>query len=417
MTYLHIITNQGLRASVRPDGKLRLEPDLLITEDVRQMVREHRDELVQEIAASVQVSIQALASIPALASGPAMSADNYCRLRDYIAQPGAAVLIGFRGAGTVVCVTPPSDMLPAGAVTLWLANGEREDYDTRMLRYPDGQPVADVGWSVVEPSTEDANTDPAQYAGQFLWVATDLDSFEDTDSRLGLEVDIDQVYRMLDAPYYAWLRSRMENARKAHGSGSLDDDAFETLRERFNIIHSWAIEHIGEDALSKAVRSTNLRTYVAPSPETYAACRKAQDDAWDAQVRQPAASAPSEALTGYAPQLQRLLATQGYAAIRSSVIGKVVVVVRDESVVVPSEWAKAVTFTMEEIGNLKGAGPEMMQQVYQVKRSFGGIAMPTSDSLARRVWPEDMPAGIPEASAGVGSTDEQAEQPAMGFAA
>ncbi len=389
---LRELHERGIVPALGAAGQLVLTPDELVTDDVAELVRKHRQAIVGELCAQANVAL--LEIMPATAFGPAISAQKYGKLRDYVGQACPVVLIGFRGAGTVVRVTPPNDVLPAGSVTLWLANGEREDYDTRMLRYEDGSPVADVTWDVVEPSAAEDNADGNETTGHFLWVATDLDSFEDTDSRLGQEVDIDQVYRMLDAPYYAWLRSRMEVARKAHASGSLDDDAFETLRERFNTVHSWAVAHIGEDALRRAVKSTNAKSYVAPSEETYAAYRIAQDDSWDAQVRQPSASAPSEALTGYAPELQRLLATQGFAAIRSSVIGKVVVVSRDESVVVPPEWAKAVTFTMDEIGLLKNAGPNMMQQVYEVKRRFGGTAMPTSDSLAHRVWPEEYPESI-----------------------
>ncbi len=381
------LRGHGISVSLDAAGRLALRPDELVTDEIQAELRPQRNAIIRELW--VECNAALLGSIPPVSSGPAMSAENYGRLRDYAGQACPVVLIGFRGAGTVVRVTPPNDVLPAGAVTLWLANGEREDYDTRMLRYPNGQPVADVAWSIAEPATEDANADADQYAGHFLWVATDLDSFEDTDSRLGIEVDIDQVYRLLDAPYYAWLRSRMENARKAHGSGSLDDEVFDTLRDRFNTIHTWAIEHLGEEALRAAIKSTNLKTYVAPSEETYAAYRTSQDAAWDAHERQRKASAPSDALTGYAPELQRLLATQGFAAIRSSVIGKVVVVTRDESVVVPPEWAKASTFGMDEIGHLRNAGPDMMNQVYQVKRRFGGTAMPTSDLLARRVWPED----------------------------
>jgi hypothetical protein len=43
------------------------------------------------------------------------------------------------------------------------------------------------------------------------------------------------------ATYYAWLRHRMENARKAHESGAVDDITFNTLREQFNVIHTWTL--------------------------------------------------------------------------------------------------------------------------------------------------------------------------------
>lgn len=116
----------------------------------------------------------------------------------------------------------------------------------------------------------------------FLWVATDLDSFEEFDPRYGYELDCSPVYRMLDATYYAWLRHRMENAKKAHAAGRMDDETFEVLRARFNTIHTWAVTHVGEDSLRKAVRTTNTKSYVPPSESTYAAYRRTWDDAWSA---------------------------------------------------------------------------------------------------------------------------------------
>ena len=183
MAHLDTLTKHGLGASVQPGGKLRLEPDWLITDDVRQFVREHREEIVQEITAS-----------------------------------SAAV-----GSST--------EIVP--------------DY-------------------------------------HILWVATDLDSFEENDPRYGYELNCEPVYRMLDGAYYAWLRHRMENAKKAHDTGRMDDETFEVLRARFNVIHTWAVQHIGEDTLRMAVRTTNVKTYVPPSEATYAAYRQTWDDAWSA---------------------------------------------------------------------------------------------------------------------------------------
>lgn len=104
MAYLDALTRQGLRASIQTGGRLRLEPDWLITDDIRRMIHEHREEIVQEITASS------------------------------------------------VAADPSEEIVP--------------DYS-------------------------------------LLWVATDLDSFEELDPRFGYELDCSPVYRMLDASYYA----------------------------------------------------------------------------------------------------------------------------------------------------------------------------------------------------------------------
>lgn len=240
---------------------------------------------------------------------------------------------------------------------------------------------------------------------QFLWVATDLDSFEEYDPRFGYELSCDPVYRMLDVTYYAWLRHRMENARKAHESGTLDDAAFNTLRERFNTIHVWAIRHIGEDALRRAIRTTNVRTYVPPSEQTFAAYRKTWDDAWDAYERRRAIPAHPAAPSDQAGKLQRLLDTQGYAGIRSGIIDDIVVFVRDDSVVVPPKWSGKVIFTMDELTLMVGSSPEAVKQIHEVKRVFGGKVVPTDESDSRLfVEPKGnvMPPSAPQLALGCG---------------
>jgi len=212
-----------------------------------------------------------------------------------------------------------------------------------------------------------------------LWVATDLDSFEEYDPRFGYELSCDPVYRMLDASYYSWLRHRMENVRRSYDASRLDDAAFNTLRERFNIIHTWAIRHIGEDALRRAIRTTNVKSYVPPSEQTLAAYRKTWDDAWDAHQRRQAAHSRSDQ-SEQASRLQHLLDTQGYAGIRSSIIDDVVVFVRDETVVVPAKWSGKVWFTMDELSLMIGSSPEAVKQIHEVKRMFGGRVVPTDES-------------------------------------
>ena len=283
MAYLETLTKHALRASIQPDGRIRLEPDWLITDSIRQIVREHREELVGDIRAS------------------AVSDD------------------------------PTEQIVPAYNI---------------------------------------------------LMVATDLDSWEADDPRFGYEVGGDPVYRMLDASYYAWLRHRMENARAAHRSRRLDDQTFETLRERFNIIHDWAVRHIGEEALRAAIRTTNMKSYVAPSEQTFTAYRQTWDNAWNAhQQRQAAHNKPNQ--FDQAHRLQHLLDTRGYAGIRSSIIDDIVVFARDDSVAPPAKWASKVVFTMDELTLMLGSSPEAIKQIHEVKRIFGGKVVPQDESDAK----------------------------------
>ena len=100
-----------------------------------------------------------------------------------------------------------------------------------------------------------------------LWVGTDLDRFESEPPHVFADdVVISGVcYRRLDAPYYAWLRSRVAAAKRARDAGRLPAASFETVRERFNAVHAWAVAHLGEDALVAAVRAFDPRTYEPPS--------------------------------------------------------------------------------------------------------------------------------------------------------
>ncbi len=242
----------------------------------------------------------------------------------------------------------------------------------------------------------DSSGDPPEVVPDyhFLWVATDLDSFEEFDPRFGYELDCEPVYRMLDAPYYAWLRHRMENARKSHKAGRLDAADFNTLRERFNMIHSWAVRHIGDDILRRAIRTTNVKSYVPPSEQTFAAYRKTWDDAWNAYQRNQAGNRPTQP-SDQSRRLQHLLDTQGYAGIRSSIIDDVVVFVRDDSIVVPDNWAAKIRFTMDELKLMIGSSPEAVKQIYEVKRVFGGKVVPNDDSPFDASRPVTSPAANP----------------------
>lgn len=80
------------------------------------------------------------------------------------------------------------------------------------------------------------------------------------------DITIDGLpYRRLDPAYYAWLRSRMEKARKAHQAGKLDEPSFSALREHFNAIHDEAVRLFGESTLLQAIRTLDPKTYPAPT--------------------------------------------------------------------------------------------------------------------------------------------------------
>ncbi|MCL5104960.1 MAG: hypothetical protein M1133_12720 [Armatimonadetes bacterium] len=278
MTYLNTLNKHGIRASIRRGDTLWLDPQYLVTPDIAEAVRSHKDDILAEIRA---------------------------------------------------CAANASDDSPE-----------------------------------IVPEYH------------FLMVATNLDSWEADDPRFGYEVMLDVCYRQLDASYYAWLRHCMENARKSHDAGTLDDAAFDALRERFNAVHMWAAAHIGEETLRRAVRTTNVKTHVPPSEQTFADYRKTWDDAWDAYLRCQVSRGQSPEASDQSARLAHLLSAQGYAAINSAVVGDMVIVIRDDSVAVPDKWSSKMRFTLDELTLMVGSALEMVKQAHQVKRVFGGNVVP-----------------------------------------
>jgi hypothetical protein len=59
----------------------------------------------------------------------------------------------------------------------------------------------------------------------------------------------------------------MNLAKLAAGAGRISPDAFEELRQKFNAVHEWAIEHFGEAVLLDAVRNLDTRNYAPPVAE------------------------------------------------------------------------------------------------------------------------------------------------------
>lgn len=271
MSYLDTISRQGILVTIRHGNVLWLDPQELVTDEIRQLVREHRDELIAEIRTSAGQT-----------DSPEITA-----------------------------------------------------------------------------------------AYRFLWVATNLESFEECDPRFGYEVGRDPVYRMLDASYYAWLRHRMENVRKSHDAGALDSESFDTLRDRFNTIHNWAVAHIGEENLRTAVRTTNLKRYMPPSDETIAAYHRTWDEARRANQSRHLAHRASQSA-----RLRQLLSAQGYAGIKSPVLDDLVVFMRDDGVTVPRNWTSKVQFTLDELSLMIGSPVEAVRQIYDIKQVFGGRVVP-----------------------------------------
>lgn len=278
MSYLDTISRQGILVSIRHGNVLWLDPQELVTDEIRQLVREHRDELIAEIRSSAEQT-------------------------DSIAE-----------------ITP---------------------------------------------------------AYRFLWVATNLESFEEYDPRFGFEVGRDPVFRMLDAQYYAWLRHRMENARKSHDAGGLDSESFGILRDRFNTIHNWAVAHVGEENLRRALRTTNPKRYVPPSDGTVDAYHRI----WD-ESRRANQARHLEHRASQSSRLRQLLSAQGYAGIKSPVVDDLIVFVRDDGVTVPTKWSAKVRFTLDELSLMIGSSVEAVKQIYDIKQVFGGKVVPNDGPTA-----------------------------------
>lgn len=129
---------------------------------------------------------------------------------------------------------------------------------------------ADANDAAAAPVSQETHN---PYAHAILFVATNLDSFEADDIRYGHEVMLDVCYRQLDADYYAWLRCKMTEVKQAHEARRIKPELYTELRERFNTIHAWALEHIGEQSLLKAVAHFNPGRYTPPSESTFKAYR------------------------------------------------------------------------------------------------------------------------------------------------
>ena len=126
---------------------------------------------------------------------------------------------------------------------------------------PSPAPANHVSFEVDAEPPDEANP-----SASVLYVATSLETWETCTP----EPDQDAIcepcgFRRLDPEYYAWLRSRMVVAQKRYQAGRLRAGRYEELRARFNAVHAWAVERLGEPVLLEAVRTLDPRAYRPPA--------------------------------------------------------------------------------------------------------------------------------------------------------
>jgi len=126
-----------------------------------------------------------------------------------------------------------------------------------------------MGWELQEQCAESIPAAAEGNSPQCLFVSSTLSTWTTVHpERFARDFQInDTVYRRLDPEYYAWLRSRMVLAKNAAAAGQIDPAAFEDLRGKFNAVHEWAVEHLGEAQLLAAVRAFRADGYRPPTPD------------------------------------------------------------------------------------------------------------------------------------------------------
>ena len=101
-----------------------------------------------------------------------------------------------------------------------------------------------------------------------LLVSTTLDAWECPDPQhYAADVTLNEIpYRKLDPDYYAWLRHRMTQVKGRADKGIIPQAMFAILRDKFNGIRQWAVQHLGEPALRQAVSELESKRYTPPRP-------------------------------------------------------------------------------------------------------------------------------------------------------
>lgn len=107
---------------------------------------------------------------------------------------------------------------------------------------------------------------PPQPPQPAIYVSTGLDIHDIEDARDWPEDrEIDgTLCRRLSPEYFAWLRSRMLTAQAAHKAGKLPEDAWNTLRQRFNAMQELSIREFGKEHLQEVLQSFSPKNYQPP---------------------------------------------------------------------------------------------------------------------------------------------------------
>ncbi|MHB1463368.1 MAG: hypothetical protein ACYC1M_18930 [Armatimonadota bacterium] len=138
--------------------------------------------------------------------------------------------------------------------------------------------------SVTYPGSEPGCTVQTPYPCDLLYVSTNMEFIEADDIRCGYEVMIGNCFRLLDANYYAWLRDGMNGVKKTYEAGQTSEVTYNAIRSRFNVIHEWAVQHIGHKQLLDATNNMKPGRYLPPSKGSLKASR----------MREHMSCAPSE---------------------------------------------------------------------------------------------------------------------------
>ena len=127
-----------------------------------------------------------------------------------------------------------------------------------MIKHTAGGQNASAGCEI--PSLPPQPPQPA------IYVSTGLDVHEIEDARDWPEdTEVNgTLCRRLSPEYFAWLRSRMVTAQAAHKAGKLPDDAWNTLRQRFNALQELAIREFGKESLQEILQSFSPKNYRQP---------------------------------------------------------------------------------------------------------------------------------------------------------
>ena len=113
----------------------------------------------------------------------------------------------------------------------------------------------------------EAPSAPPQPPQPAIYVSTGLDVHEIEDARDWSEDReiAGTPCRRLSPEYFAWLRSRMLTAQAAHKAGKLPEDAWNTLRRRFNALQELAIREFGKESLQEVLHSFSPKNYRPPA--------------------------------------------------------------------------------------------------------------------------------------------------------